>query len=66
MNVNLRDERETLCPRCGADAERSFTDPGKTRVEVVCPDCGRYTMSREEFDQSAMERSEILDPEARG
>jgi hypothetical protein len=43
---------EGLCPRCGSDAEWSFRDEEETVVEVVCADCGRFELSRAEFDQA--------------
>jgi predicted RNA-binding Zn-ribbon protein involved in translation (DUF1610 family) len=52
-----RNEHLTPCPRCGAAAEWSYLDPEKARVEVMCPDCGKYEMSRDEFDE-AMEDAE--------
>jgi DNA-directed RNA polymerase subunit RPC12/RpoP len=44
--------RDGLCPRCGTDAEWSFLDSEQTKVEVVCPDCGVFELSRAEFDQA--------------
>jgi predicted RNA-binding Zn-ribbon protein involved in translation (DUF1610 family) len=55
-----RGPREAPCPRCGADAEWSFVNPEAKTVEVVCPDCGRVEMSREEFD---LAQTEIAGPE---
>ncbi len=51
--------RQAPCPRCGGDAQWSFLDAEKTRVEVVCPDCGRIELPREEFDQAASENTEL-------
>jgi len=31
----------------------------KSRIEVRCPDCGRYEMDREEFDQASTDSAEI-------
>jgi endogenous inhibitor of DNA gyrase (YacG/DUF329 family) len=59
MNAKERNEHEALCPRCGAEAQWSFLDSEKTRIEVMCPDCGRYEMAREEFDQAAVESAEL-------
>jgi len=59
MNGKERNEHETPCPHCGADAQWSFLDTEKTRVEVVCPECGLYEMPREEFDQTTSEHSGI-------
>ncbi len=58
-----RNEYETVCPRCGADAEWSFLSRDKSRIEVLCPDCGRYEISREEFDLALTERAGIEEPE---
>lgn len=44
--------REALCGHCGLDAAWSFLDEEESRIEVVCPDCGRFEMTREEFDQA--------------
>jgi predicted RNA-binding Zn-ribbon protein involved in translation (DUF1610 family) len=54
-----RCQRDVICTRCGADAEWIFVDSEKTRVEVTCPDCGKFEMLRTEFDQA---ESEIVDP----
>ncbi len=66
MNGKERNEHETQCPRCGSDAEWSYLDAGKRQIEVMCPDCGRYEMTREEFDQAVAESAELNEPEARG
>lgn len=54
-----RGPRDAPCPRCGADAEWSFLDEAKTRVEIVCPDCGRIEIAREDFDAA---EADILEP----
>ena len=54
--------REAPCPRCAADAQWSYLDEAKTVVEITCPDCGRFELPREEFDQAA---SDITIPEER-
>ena len=59
MNNTERSENETLCPHCGANAQWFFLDLGKARIEVMCPDCGRYEMTREEFDQAVIDRAEL-------
>jgi len=56
MNGKERDEHETLCPRCGAEAEWTPVNRAKNRIEILCPDCGKYEFTREEFDQVAAER----------
>lgn len=63
MNHKERDERDTTCPRCAGDAQWSFIDPEGTRVEINCPDCGRFEMSRENFDQFAAEIGDLKQPE---
>ena len=63
MNGKERNEHEALCPRCGADAEWSYLDSEKTQIEITCPDCGRYEMAREEFDQAETENAELNEPE---
>lgn len=63
MNSKERDLHETLCPRCGAEAQWSYLDPAKRQIEIACPDCGVYTVSREEFDEAAAERLEVNEPE---
>jgi hypothetical protein len=51
--------RSAVCARCGGDVEWSFSDAAKTRVTVVCPDCGRYELPREDFDAA---ETEIVEP----
>ena len=65
MKGKERNEREIPCPRCAADAEWSFLDLEKRQIEVICPDCGRYEMTREAFDQAVIESAELDDPERR-
>ena len=57
-----RGPRDSPCPRCGGEAYWRFLDEAHTRVEVSCPDCGRFQMPRETFDEAA---SEIVEPEDR-
>jgi len=59
MNGKVRNEHEAPCPRCGEEAQWSFLDANKDRIEVLCPNCGRYEMSRQEFDQAAVDSAEI-------
>ena len=61
MDTQDRNEHQTPCPRCGAEAEWSYVDPAKARVEVMCSECGRYEITREEFDE-AMEDAEAGEP----
>ena len=63
MNNKERDEHDALCPQCGAEAQWSYTDSAKSRVEVKCSNCGRFEVSREEFDRAAVESAEVQGPE---
>lgn len=63
MNGKERNEHQVICPHCGADAEWIILDSGKSRVEILCSDCGRYEMSREEFDEAAVESAGIHEAE---
>jgi predicted RNA-binding Zn-ribbon protein involved in translation (DUF1610 family) len=58
-----RDEHDFACPRCGAEADWSYIDEEKASVEIMCPNCGRYEMRREDFDQVVAESAEITEPE---
>jgi len=58
MNDALQDSPDTVCVRCGADATWSFADPAQERIEVVCPSCGRFEMSREEFEQAEFDMAQ--------
>ena len=55
-----RGPRDAICARCGADAQWIFTNSEKARVEVTCPDCGKFEMPRAEFDQV---ESQLVEPE---
>lgn len=57
-----RDVNEAPCARCGAEAQWSFLDSSKTRIEILCPNCGRLEMQREEFDQAETENPGNDDP----
>ncbi len=54
-----RGYRTAICSRCGGDAEWIYLDTGETRVEVNCPDCGKFEMSRAEFDHA---QDQIVEP----
>ncbi len=54
-----RDEHEIPCPRCGAEAAWFFSDTEKSRAEIICPNCKRFEMSREDFDQATTENAEL-------
>jgi len=57
MNGKERNEHEELCPRCGDEAQWSYLDAAKSRIEVKCPGCGRFEMTKEEFDLAAAENA---------
>jgi len=54
MNVTEKEQNspETLCSRCGAEANWHFLDEEEQVVEVICPDCGRFEVPRAEFEQA--------------
>jgi predicted RNA-binding Zn-ribbon protein involved in translation (DUF1610 family) len=58
-----RDEHEIRCPRCGGEAEWSYTGEEKSTAEILCPNCGRLEMSREDFDEVTTEHAELTEPE---
>ncbi len=41
---------EGVCPRCGGAAQWTYARESRTQVQVTCPDCGRFSVGREEFD----------------
>lgn len=51
---------ETLCPRCGSEAEWRYRDGGHATVEVSCPDCGAFDLARADFE---VIEAGILNPE---
>jgi hypothetical protein len=55
MSWKERDERDIFCPRCGADAEWSFSHDDRSGVEIMCVDCGRFEMQRADFDRFGAE-----------
>ncbi len=59
MNHKERNEHAASCPHCGAWAEWSFLSSENSQIEVMCPDCGRYAMDREEFDMALSDMSKI-------
>ena len=40
------------CQRCRGEAAWRFLDEQKSQVEILCSDCGRFEMSRAEFEQA--------------
>ncbi len=63
-HIHERDEEETsgeaTCLHCGGDAAWHFLDEAQSKVEIMCPDCGRYEISRAEFDCREIE---VVEPE---
>jgi len=55
---NEFDLRQAPCPRCGGDARFHFLGGEKSDLEVECPACGRYVMTREAFDEAATDMAE--------
>lgn len=54
--------REGLCAYCGKDAVWRFLDEKESRIDVICPDCGRYEIARPEFNHA---ESDISGPDER-
>jgi len=46
------EEGSLECPRCRGEADWRFLDEAKEVVEILCADCGRFEMSRTEFEQA--------------
>ena len=61
MNGKERNQHEAQCPRCGAAAQWSLTDQSGKRIQILCPDCGRYETDKDEFDSRAAEIVETND-----
>lgn len=49
------------CPRCRAEADWRFLDEAKEVVEILCSECGRFEMSRTEFEQAESDVVEATD-----
>ena len=47
-----QDSPDTICVRCGAEANWHFLGETKQTVEIICPDCGRFEIPRAEFEQA--------------
>jgi hypothetical protein len=63
MKVRERNEHQTICPRCAGEAEWSFLNPEMAKVEIMCSDCGRFEMPREDFDRVAVESAGLEEDE---
>jgi endogenous inhibitor of DNA gyrase (YacG/DUF329 family) len=50
--------QDGICPRCGAECAWEFADVEQTSIEVVCPDCERYHVSKAEFEQAQADVAE--------
>ena len=55
--------RDGQCAHCGNSAIWRFLSEDESRIDVICPDCGRYEIARPEFD---LAQSEIPGPEEEG
>ena len=64
MHNQQQDSIETICSRCGAHANWRFADPKEAVVEIVCPDCGRFNVSRTEFEQAEFDMAQTEEREA--
>jgi predicted RNA-binding Zn-ribbon protein involved in translation (DUF1610 family) len=63
MEQEQQNSPDTICVRCGAEASWLFADDEKQFVEIVCPNCGRFEMTRAEFEQAEFD---IAQAEERG
>ena len=52
MNHIQQNSPDTVCVDCGSEANWPFVDEAQQMVEIVCPDCGRFEVSRAEFEQA--------------
>ena len=59
MHITGEDEIPLECPRCKEEATWRFLDEEKNRVEIFCSDCGRFELSRAEFEQA---ESDVVEP----
>jgi predicted RNA-binding Zn-ribbon protein involved in translation (DUF1610 family) len=56
------DLRPAPCPRCGEMADYRILEGEVVQVEIACPACGRFTMSKEQFDEAV---ADTFEPEER-
>jgi uncharacterized Zn finger protein (UPF0148 family) len=62
LSKEKTDLQQTPCPRCGALADYRLLDQEEGNwVEIFCPDCDRFEMLQEEFDQAVSDISEEED-----
>jgi predicted RNA-binding Zn-ribbon protein involved in translation (DUF1610 family) len=54
--------QDTSCPRCGEAAQILDADPQVNRVDINCPTCGSFRVSREEC-REALKEMEAEDDE---
>lgn len=59
MRRIAEEEGPLECPRCRGEAAWRFLDEEKNQVEILCADCGRFELSRTEFEQA---ESDVLEP----
>ena len=52
MQETRQNSPDTTCSRCGSEANWRFVDEAEQKVEILCPDCGRFEISRAEFEQA--------------
>jgi DNA-directed RNA polymerase subunit RPC12/RpoP len=52
MNTDKQDSPEILCSRCGTPAVWRFLDETREMLEIDCPDCGRFEISKAELEQA--------------
>lgn len=59
MIESKQEVHDGVCPHCGGAMRWSMT--GNDRVEVVCADCGKFSLAHAEFD---VQETEVVDFEA--
>jgi rubredoxin len=60
MKTREPEERDALCPVCGAAVQSVRSAEGLGAVTVLCPNCGRLELSKEEF---GVLENEMSDPD---
>ncbi len=56
MIESKQEVHDGVCPHCGGNMRWSMT--GDDQVDVVCPDCGRFSMAHADFD---VQETEVVD-----